>query len=116
MEKRKRIAALLMLVVYLAAFTFSYTHRHEAVVNITEECEDCVHHLPHPGHLTALGGGISDCVLCHFIGLPFIVSLLTVVAAVTLECYRVSSAPRTELQEQHLRLRQSRAPPVVCLP
>lgn len=76
MESRKRIGASLLLAVYLAALAGVFSHRHQPLVVSEPECARCVHHEPHTGHLLAFNGGLSDCVLCHFLGLPYVYTKL----------------------------------------
>ena len=73
MERRARIGSTFLLAVYLTALAGVFMHRHESAAQSQEpECEQCVNHMPHAGRLTAFSGGLSDCVLCHFLGLPYV--------------------------------------------
>ena len=112
MEKRRRILAAVLLAVFLPAFLASVLHDHPAAAAEVAECMECVHHHPHAGHISAYHGGISDCVLCHFLGLPFVVSLAAVIllsAALRRTFYLFSYRPHLAVFLNHLR---SRAPPV----
>ena len=112
MERRRRIFSALLLAVFLPAFLASVLHTHPQASVQQPECFQCVHHLPHTGHLSAADGSLSSCVLCHFLGLPFIACI----AAVFLLPAQVRSAFRAVSRDArislHLRLNHSRAPPV----
>lgn len=73
--RRVRFFSKVMLAVFLPALILSSVHKHPVPENESEECYECVHHLPHAGHLSAGHSGIHECVLCHFLGLPFLSSV-----------------------------------------
>ena len=115
MERRRRIFAILMLAVFLPSFAVSVLHRHPEIPISDTQCAQCVHHHPHQGHLRAFDGGISDCVLCHFLGLPFVATIAAAVltpakrpVSIYILCNRFSEAP-------FLSHNRSRAPPVFSL-
>lgn len=112
MEKRRRILSILLLAVFLPAFAASILHTHPEAVPESEECAECVHHLPHAGHISADSGGLSDCVLCHFLGLPYVVSAAVAVlsgTALRQSFYRFADRPYLAA---HLLKNHTRAPPV----
>jgi len=112
MRERRIIASAVLLAVFLPAFLISVLHRHPEAVPAAEECAECVHHLPHQGHIGAYHGGISDCVLCQFLGLPFIASIaVAAVLSVVLgnSFYLFTSRP---FLQAALRNDNTRAPPV----
>ena len=113
MERRARIGSTLLLAVYLTALAGVFMHRHESAAQRQEpECEQCVNHMPHAGHLTAFSGGLSDCVLCHFLGLPYV---YTRPAALVLPAFVYKSIDTLEQSitvSAFSGLNLSRAPPV----
>lgn len=115
MEKRRRICSLLLLAVFLPAMLASFLHRHPHQISLTQECVQCVHHLPHQDHLNVGHGGFSECVLCQFLSLPFIAAIsagAVTVTAVRKACYLFSSHPHLAV---HLKNSHTRAPPVLCI-
>ncbi|MBR1573994.1 MAG: hypothetical protein IJ652_03990 [Bacteroidales bacterium] len=113
MEKRRTVISALLLAVFLPALLSSVLHRHPEADRHIEECTACVHHLPHPGHLSALEGGISDCVLCHFLGLPYILaSLAAMLRPTPLMTVRYAWIRKSPAAAPSYR-RTSRAPPVL---
>jgi len=72
MERRRRILSILLLAVFLPAMLVSSLHHHNDIHDSEVECEDCVHHIPHAGHLIAHNGCLSECVLCHFLALTYV--------------------------------------------
>ncbi len=113
MEKRARIVSTFLLAVYLTALAGVFSHRHESADRSHEpECEQCVNHLPHAGHLNAFSGGLSDCVLCHFMGLPYV---YTQTAALLLPAFvykSIDSLETAKTVSAFSGLNLSRAPPV----
>ena len=111
MEKMRRLVSVVLLAVFLTAFGTSLSHRHVQHQH-GPECEQCVHHQPHAGHLGQYDGGLSDCVLCHFLGLPFIVSLAACILPPAKRLGTLYSFLPKPFVSAHFRLSPSRAPPV----
>ena len=112
MEKRRRILSLILLAVFLPAFFASILHTHQETIEISAECTECVHHLPHAGHVSASDGGFSDCLLCHFLGLPFIITLAAVILPAAHRFDFLYSFLSRPFVAAVVRLGQTRAPPV----
>ena len=112
MEKRRRILSLILLAVFLPAFFASILHTHQEAIEISAECTECVHHLPHAGHVRAYDGGFSDCLLCHFLGLPFVISLAAVILPAAHRFDFLYSFLSRPFVAAVVRLGQTRAPPV----
>jgi len=113
MEKRRHIISALLLAVIVPALLFSSLHKHHTVPILTEECSECVHHLPHAGHIGSSEDGISDCYLCHFLCVPFVISLAAVIlphADIKLSFYDNSCEFYVKALLRH---NNPRAPPVV---
>ena len=112
MEKRRHIIATFLLAVLLPAFIVSFLHSHPEYPADEHECEECLHHHPHAGHIVAGSGSFSDCVLCHFLGIPFIATL----AAAFLPSARRLNCRCAFLHEACVeafrQINLSRAPPV----
>lgn len=112
MEKKRRILSLILLAVFLPAFFASILHTHQEIIEISAECTECVHHLPHAGHVRAYDGGLSDCLLCHFLGLPFVISLAAVILPSAHRFDFLYSFLSRPFVTSVVRLGQTRAPPV----
>jgi len=112
MEKRRRIIAFILLAVFLPAFMLSILHKHTDSALIKEECPQCVHHIPHAGHINAYDGGISECIICHFLCIPFVVVLAAVILPPASLQITVYSFVRKSYLTDGLRHNLSRAPPV----
>ena len=69
MQKR-RAYSLALLAVILPVLFLSFFHRHPGYLEEEIHCVQCADHIPH-GHLSA-DNHISDCLVCHFLGLPFL--------------------------------------------
>ena len=112
MEKVRRIVSTFLLAVYLSAVLASTFHRHPEHSE-GPACEQCVHHLPHAGHIGAYEGSLSDCVLCQFLGIPYV---LTLAAALLLPLCLFGgtiSPLRETLISSYRQRTRSRAPPVL---
>ena len=111
MGKRRQWFAVCLLAVFLPALLISSLHHHEAETADTVDCIQCAHHLPHPGHLSNAASGMQECVLCHFIGLPFLLSLVLALTPL----HRSISLERADradgIASTHPHSRHSRAPP-----
>ena len=112
MEKKRRILSLILLAVFLPAFFASILHTHQETIEISAECTECVHHLPHAGHVRAYDGGLSDCLLCHFLGLPFVISMAAVILPAAHRFDFLYSFLSRPFGTSVVRLGQTRAPPV----
>jgi len=70
-----------LLAVFLPMLLLSSFHVHPEAHVEGDDCEECVHHLPHAGHISNLTVCSFDCVLCQFLTLPFLVAPLVVFTA-----------------------------------
>ena len=67
---KRRAYSIVLLAVILPVLFLSYFHRHPGSFEEDIHCVQCADHVPH-GHLSA-DNHISDCLVCHFFGLPFL--------------------------------------------
>lgn len=68
---RKRQAySIFLLGIILPAFFLSLFHHHPAPQAEDARCVQCTDHVPH-GHLST-DQHLSDCLICHFLGLPYL--------------------------------------------
>jgi len=110
MEQKRRILSLLLLAVFLPAVLASSLHRHPHEEEFS--CVDC-HHAS--GHLLPGEAGLDDCVLCHFLGLPYIAALAATVLPLVVRLKTVYGAPEQDVPAVRLRHNRSRAPPILVL-
>lgn len=75
-EHRRRIYAWLLLLVFVPALVATSLHIHEGTAEV--DCELCLHHVRHAGHLEAYHA--VDCPLCQFAGLPYIAAAVMAIA------------------------------------
>ena len=112
-ERRSQILAIIMLAVFLPAWLQATLHKHAPVDLHETECAECVHHLPHQGHLSAGDGEISACLLCQLLVLPVVLA-----PTLSLPCFKqvkktLLTVLRSRISSLHTRRTQSRAPPVL---
>ncbi|MBR1667415.1 MAG: hypothetical protein IJ693_03935 [Bacteroidaceae bacterium] len=71
---KRHISSWVLLAVFLPMLVLSSIHVHPADHSVAHSCKECVHHLPHSGHISSQTTCLFDCVLCQFISLPFLVA------------------------------------------
>lgn len=114
-QAKRRLTAWGLLTVFLSMLFMASVHCHSfPAVSVDASCYQCSHHLHHSGHLSTSQPTTTDCVLCHFLSLVFIVPV-TAATPVGVTCRAVT--PRPERHESHARLTTliPRAPPCYCL-
>lgn len=114
MERAKRILSFVMLTVFLSAYLASSLHVHPEIPE-GPQCQQCTHHIPHAGHIGIGDGSLSCCVLCHFLGLPFVLPLTVGTPSLDRQSGTLCEIPQKPFVAAHLRLAPSRAPPVLSL-
>ena len=112
-ERRSQILAIIMLAVFLPAWLQATLHKHAPVDLHETECAECVHHLPHQGHLSPGSGEMSVCLLCQLLVLPVVLT-----PAMSVRCFRevrmaVLPVLQSQISSSHPHRTQSRAPPVL---
>ena len=68
----------MLLTVYLSIVLVSSLHIHPASLWQIDECEQCVNHTPHAGHLTASDGWSHDCLLCQFLSFSYVAAAVAI--------------------------------------
>lgn len=113
MELRRRIISILLLAVFLPALLASSLHRHHH--DSHEEAAECIDCHHQSGHLTSGEQGLDECLLCQFVGLPFIVALAATVLPLDRRGEAFYGFLRQRVSPVGLRQSRSRAPPVPVL-
>ena len=78
---RRYVASAVLLAVFLPMLLLSSFHVHPEAHLEEDECQECVHHVPHAGHFTSGTTCGFDCVLCQFLTLPFLLAPVVVFKA-----------------------------------
>ena len=68
-----------LLAVFLPMLLLSSFHVHPEAHVEGDDCEGCVHHLPHAGHISNLTVCSFDCVLCQFLTLSMLTAAVVAV-------------------------------------
>ena len=76
--KKRKIAAYVLLAVFLPILLLSSLHVHEATEYAEVSCVDCLHNHC-GGHLTQTTFHMDDCVLCQFLTLPMLTAAMMAV-------------------------------------
>lgn len=71
-----------LLLLFLLMQGVAALHTHETHV-VEPICQECVHHLPHPGHLVGGPSHFDDCVICQLLAAPYLLPAPTLWAEVT---------------------------------
>ena len=91
----------------LAAF-----HWHDDETGKANACVECVHHVPHSGHLTAQSLSIDNCLLCQFHALPYLPSAIVVVVALLPVSKTVCNLTTVALADRQASCISLRGPPL----
>jgi hypothetical protein len=78
---KRHISSVVLLAVFLPMLILSSIHVHHSVHQQEKECEECVHHIPHSGHIGVQTTCSFDCVLCQFLSLPFLMAAAVIFTA-----------------------------------
>ena len=71
-KTKRDISAFFLLAIYVSILLFSSFHVHSQALSLSDDCEQCVNHVPHSGHLSPVDGAQHVCLLCQFLNLTFI--------------------------------------------
>lgn len=113
MKLREQISAWILLSVFVPALLLSFLHSH-SLPSTTIDCDECVEHVHHAGHITQYTSPVDDCVLCRFMSQRFInafqpqeLKAYAVVVAVIVEPLAYATVDALH------RVPSLRAPPIV---
>ena len=114
-ERRRQIFAIILLAVFLPAWLQATLHKHAPVDLPETECAECLHHLPHQGHLSPGNGEMSVCLLCQLLVLPIVLTPAMSVRFFRQVRMAVLTVLQTRVLSSHPHQTHSRAPPVLSL-
>jgi len=100
-----------MLTLYVSILFSSCLHIHSDSFFAASECEQCVHHLPHSGHLTAGDGLQHDCLLCQFLNLTYVAATVVALLIYNMVCAHHNDAPLVRIGLAQWSILGLRAPP-----
>ncbi|MBR7017994.1 MAG: hypothetical protein IKH99_04000 [Prevotella sp.] len=75
-KQRRQLFAQILLAVFIPMLIATSLHRHQTDAMEGDSCVECIHHVPHGGHLTSHTISVDDCLLCQFSGLPYLLPTL----------------------------------------
>ncbi len=113
--RRGQWYSFLLLAVFLPAWLLATLHTHPQTDIQEIACAECLHHLPHAGHLVAGNAEMGECVLCHFLSLPVLVSPLVALMGPLSLGLALRPLLKQASLSAYFNLTQSRAPPVLSL-
>ncbi len=71
MKRKEQISAWILLSVFVPMLLLSCLHVHTLTPN-SIDCEQCVEHVHHAGHIKQYTAQVDDCVLCRFMGQRYV--------------------------------------------
>ena len=80
-EQRRRCYSRILLGVFVPMLLLAAFHWHNDETGKANACVECVHHVPHSGHLTAQSFSVDDCLLCQFHALPYLPATVVMLVA-----------------------------------
>ena len=87
-KTRRRIASWVLLAVFLPMLVLSAFHIHDYQAAADDECEACVQHVPHEGHLYSHAFVIHACVLCQLTTLSYLPPVVVALGVLLMGCRR----------------------------
>lgn len=109
---KRGISAWLLLLVYVPMMVIASLHIHAYESSAVGECEQCLHHIHHGGHLNAYSNSINDCVLCQFASLPYIASTAILFTTIAIASRIVYANSADSLHIGVCNVLSTRAPPI----
>lgn len=96
-----------LLLLFLLMQGVAALHTHESHV-VEPICQECIHHLPHPGHLVDGPSHLDDCVICQLLAAPYLLPAYSPLAEVSaalpiLALYDYACVPSCEQMAPPLR-------------
>ena len=110
MMLQRRIYAVLLLLVVLPTVLFAPFHHHDEKLSF-DDCEACLHHEPHQGHLSE-NHSTDECLVCQVLCQQYVPSGEVVIRLLSSESVTVSDAGANDICILSYQPSSSRAPPV----
>lgn len=110
---KRQTAAWILMAVFIPMLFLASLHRHDTVEQSQEEvCYACLHHIHHDAHLNTMVHHTGDCVLCHFLSLPFLATAVLAIATPYYIIRTATTAPASHLSSFRHGVPSLRGPPV----
>ncbi|MBQ8098561.1 MAG: hypothetical protein IJ244_03480 [Bacteroidaceae bacterium] len=112
LKSRHQAYARLLLLIFISILAARTFHLHEPQLpGPAAICVDCSTGVPHSGHLSTDAGGWSECLVCQFLSLVFIVPVAGMLSPMQRAACRKNGHRGAHIIVQSLNLRSPRAPP-----
>lgn len=85
-DLKRHIYSWVLLAVFVPMLIMSSVHVHKSTNNLTDDCNECVHHNCH-GHLVQINTSTHACVLCQFLSLTFTATVAAVVVFLSVKLF-----------------------------
>jgi hypothetical protein len=108
---KRRRAAWLLLAVFLPMLLLSSLHWHGLAEVVGDECEACVNHISHSGHLSPTSLQFHDCVVCHYASLTFTAATVIVALVFSVKLFTITPRQCSFTLRSAAGLILGRAPP-----
>ena len=107
---KANISAWILLSVLVPMLLLSAFHIHTPVEHVVD-CEQCVEHVHHAGHITQASASVDDCLLCRVLHTPFTTPkpLIVFVLCILLSAFCMTASCRIDRNADCVSLR---GPPI----
>jgi len=114
---KRQTTAWILIAVFIPMLFLASLHRHIPVEPGTEDtCYACLHHIHHNAHLNTLAHHTGDCVLCHFLSLPFLATATLAIATPYYTFFTATTVPASTLSSFRHGVPTLRGPPSSLTP
>lgn len=107
---KANISAWVLLSVFVPMLLLSAFHIHVPEERVVD-CEQCVEHVHHAGHITQASASVDDCLLCRVLHTPFTTPkpLIVFVLCILLSAFCMTASCRIDRNADCVSLR---GPPI----
>lgn len=113
---KRKLDAWLLLLVFVPILLMASLHRHESDGGARDTvCYSCLHHTPHPSHMSGSAASWHQCVLCQFNTLPYVQSAIAAFSFLSLPQPCIADAVTIHPSWQNEGANYLRAPPCTLL-
>ncbi|WP_262288390.1 hypothetical protein [Hallella absiana] len=111
---KRQTAAWILMAVFIPMLFLASLHRHIPVEQSQAGvCYACLHHIHHDAHLTTMAHHAGDCVLCHFLSLPFLATAALAIATPYYIILTATTATVSRLSSYRHGVPTLRGPPTI---
>ena len=111
LNKRRQRYAQILLAVFITMLIAVSLHCHHDDAMAEDACVECVHHVPHDGHLSSQSLSVDECLLCQLGVIPYLLPSLTIVNVLQIMRKTVFATATVSILKRETSCISLRAPP-----